>query len=79
MERERGECHNQPKPETVPLTQCPQTARVKDRAEEVISTAYPIQASDRNAPFTKTPVKDSEEEGDEEKVSSTQQLNQATD
>ncbi|XP_035612508.1 caspase-2 [Oncorhynchus keta] len=47
--------------------QCPQTAKAKDRAEEVISTAYPIQASDRNAPFTKTPVKDSEEEGDEEK------------
>ncbi|XP_064883933.1 caspase-2 isoform X3 [Oncorhynchus nerka] len=67
MEREMGECHNQPKLQTAPLTQCPQTARVKDRAEGVSSTKYPIQASDRYFPFTKTPVKDSEEEGDEEK------------
>eukprot|EP00063_Salmo_salar_P063567 XP_014038402.1 PREDICTED: caspase-2-like [Salmo salar] len=47
--------------------QCPQTARAKDRTEGVSSTKYPIQASDRYAPFTKTPVKDSGEEGVEEK------------
>uniref|UniRef100_A0A4W5QIC9 Caspase 2, apoptosis-related cysteine peptidase n=1 Tax=Hucho hucho TaxID=62062 RepID=A0A4W5QIC9_9TELE len=75
IERESGERHNQPKPQTVPLTQCPQTARAKDRAEEVISTTYPIQAPDHYAPFTKTPVKDGEKERDEE-VRSTQHLTQ---